>query len=119
MGRASPRGRASDRRISSRRAWQRAQASARTRRLHAALDATMTFIGAATPAAPVPVAGMTRRRAAGTGAERTPSRLLQAVGALGLVGVLACLLILCADAAAKPSEVVPARVGGWPDWLAG
>jgi alpha-1,6-mannosyltransferase len=33
--------------------------------------------------------------------------------------VLGTVFLLSADAAAKPSEYVPARVGGWPGWLAG
>lgn len=35
------------------------------------------------------------------------------------MGVLSTALLLSADAASKPSEFVPARAGGWPDWLAG
>jgi hypothetical protein len=41
------------------------------------------------------------------------------LAALGLLGVLSSVLLLSADAAAKPSEYVPSRAGGWPDWLAG
>ncbi len=44
---------------------------------------------------------------------------MRALAALGLLGVLSSVLLLSADAAAKPSEYVPARAGGWPDWLAG
>ena len=50
---------------------------------------------------------------------RDPARVLRALGALGLLGVLASALLLSADAAANPSELVPARAGGWPGWLAG
>lgn len=36
-----------------------------------------------------------------------------------MLGVLATVFLISADAAAKPSEFVPARQGGWPGWLAG
>jgi hypothetical protein len=38
---------------------------------------------------------------------------------VGLVGILTSVLLLSAGAASGPSEYVPARTGGWPDWLAG
>jgi alpha-1,6-mannosyltransferase len=38
---------------------------------------------------------------------------------VGLVGILASVFLLSAGAASAPSEYVPARTGGWPDWLAG
>jgi hypothetical protein len=41
------------------------------------------------------------------------------LGALGLIGVLASVLLLAADAASGPSQYVPARSGGWPNWVAG
>jgi alpha-1,6-mannosyltransferase len=41
------------------------------------------------------------------------------LGALGLVGVPVCVLILVARAAGSPSQYVPARSGGWPGWLSG
>ena len=44
---------------------------------------------------------------------------MRALGALGLLGVLSTAFLLSADAASTPSESVPARVGGWPGWLAG
>jgi hypothetical protein len=44
---------------------------------------------------------------------------LRALGALGLVGVLTSVFLLTADAATGPSQYVPARSGGWPNWLAG
>lgn len=78
----------------------------------------MKRIEAATPtsdvrsalAAPAP-RGDTR--AAGTG------RALRPLGAIGLLGLVCSVFLLSADAAAKPSEYVPARSGGWPDWMAG
>jgi hypothetical protein len=45
--------------------------------------------------------------------------LLRALGAAGLVGVVATSLLLAAAAAARPTSYVPARTGGWPGWLAG
>jgi hypothetical protein len=50
---------------------------------------------------------------------RAGSRLLPAVGAAGLLGVLGSVFLICAGAASAPSMYVPARAGGWPDWLAG
>src|ERR1700727_2978585 len=44
---------------------------------------------------------------------------LRALGALGLLGVLTSVFLLTADAAAGPSQYVPARSGGWPNWLCG
>ena len=50
---------------------------------------------------------------------RIPVGALRALGALGLVGVLTSVFLLTADAATGPSQYVPARSGGWPNWLAG
>ena len=47
------------------------------------------------------------------------TRALRALGALGLLGVLTSVFLLTAGAASSPSQYVPARSGGWPDWLAG
>ncbi|MGA8364173.1 MAG: hypothetical protein WB709_06600, partial [Solirubrobacteraceae bacterium] len=47
------------------------------------------------------------------------SRALRALGAMGLCGILASVFLLSAGAASGPSQYVPARTGGWPDWLAG
>jgi hypothetical protein len=44
---------------------------------------------------------------------------LRALGACGLVGVLASVFLIAAGAASAPSQYVPARSGGWSDWLAG
>jgi hypothetical protein len=46
-------------------------------------------------------------------------RALRALGALGLLGVLGSVFLVAAGAARSPSTFVPARSGGWPDWLAG
>lgn len=47
------------------------------------------------------------------------SRLAASLGALGLLGVLVSVLLVSAGAAGAPSQYVPARIGGWPSWLAG
>jgi alpha-1,6-mannosyltransferase len=47
------------------------------------------------------------------------TRALRALGALGLLGVLTSIFLLTAGAASRPSQYVPARSGGWPNWLAG
>jgi alpha-1,6-mannosyltransferase len=44
---------------------------------------------------------------------------LRALGASGLVGVIASVFLLAAGAAGSPGRYVPARSGGWPSWLAG
>ena len=38
---------------------------------------------------------------------------------MGLLGILASVFLLSAGAARSPTIYVPARTGGWPDWLAG
>jgi hypothetical protein len=48
-----------------------------------------------------------------------PARVLEALGALGLLGVLSSVFLVTAGAASGPSTYVPARTGGWPDWMAG
>ena len=45
--------------------------------------------------------------------------ILRALGAVGLLGVVASVALLCAGAAGSPTQYVPAREGGWPGWLAG
>jgi len=47
------------------------------------------------------------------------TRALRALGALGLLGVFASVAGIAAGAAGGPSQYVPARIGGWPGWLAG
>jgi hypothetical protein len=79
----------------------------------------MQRIQAATPISDVRIpadpAAHSSRRSGG----RTSAGVARVLGALGLLGVLTSVLLLCADAAANPSEFVPARSGGWPSWLAG
>lgn len=50
---------------------------------------------------------------------RIPVSVMWALGALGLLGVLASVLLVSAGAASAPTQFVPARSGGWPAWLAG
>jgi hypothetical protein len=47
------------------------------------------------------------------------TRTLRVLGALGLLGVFTSIFLLTAGAASGPSQYVPARSGGWPNWLAG
>jgi hypothetical protein len=79
----------------------------------------MVRIHAATPIPRVRIADRTPGDTGGNADARTPARVLRALGALGLLGVVSSAIVLSADAAAKPSEFVPARAGGWPDWMAG
>ncbi len=44
---------------------------------------------------------------------------MRALGALGLLGIVASVFLLSAGAASGPGQYVPAREGGWPAWLAG
>ena len=64
------------------------------------------------PAAPVTAQPPVR---VGSGAP-TPARV---AGALALLVLLAALAVLVCDAAAGPTQYVPAHSGGWPGWLAG
>jgi alpha-1,6-mannosyltransferase len=41
------------------------------------------------------------------------------LGGAGLAGVVASTFLISAGAATRPTSLVPARGGGWPDWLAG
>ncbi len=50
---------------------------------------------------------------------RGSERAVRALGALGLLGVIVSVFLLTAGIATRPSLYVPARVGGWPGWLAG
>ena len=54
----------------------------------------------------------------GISAQRS-ANVLRALGAAGLVGVVATSLVLAAGAATRPTPYVPGRSGGWPGWLAG
>jgi alpha-1,6-mannosyltransferase len=51
----------------------------------------------------------------------SPRRALarRALGLLGLVAVPAGVFAIAAGAAGAPSQLVPARSGGWPGWLSG
>ena len=42
-----------------------------------------------------------------------------ALGYLGLVAVVTSAFLVAGGAATRPTSIVPARSGGWPDWLAG
>jgi alpha-1,6-mannosyltransferase len=48
-----------------------------------------------------------------------PAWFARALGALALLGIVACVFLVTAGAASAPSQYVPARSGGWPRWLAG
>jgi Glycosyltransferase family 87 len=52
-----------------------------------------------------------------TGVRRAPWAVW--LGGAGLAGVVASTLLISAGAATRPTSLVPARSGGWPDWLAG
>lgn len=59
-------------------------------------------------------------RADGAAASGARSRdLARWLGLLGLCCVLAGVFLIAAGAATRPTSLVPARSGGWPDWLAG
>jgi alpha-1,6-mannosyltransferase len=44
---------------------------------------------------------------------------LRALGAAGLISILAGVFLISAGAATRPNVFVPGRSGGWPGWLAG
>jgi hypothetical protein len=77
--------------------------------------------------ATTPLTGLPRRARESVGGRGTAgsvqspvsSRALRWLGALGLLGVFASVLLVAAGAASGPSQYVPARSGGWPGWLAG
>lgn len=91
-------------------------------RLSGSLDARRSgsrnngAIQAATPISPVGISGRPEHAGA---AARAPAGLVRALGALGLLGILASVFLLSAGAASGPGQYVPAREGGWPAWLAG
>jgi alpha-1,6-mannosyltransferase len=51
--------------------------------------------------------------------ERRRSPGLRVLGTLGLLAIVLSVLLVCAGSASGPSEYVPGRTGGWPDWMAG
>jgi hypothetical protein len=57
-----------------------------------------------------------REREATTGGAAALGR---ALGALGLLGVVATVFLTSSGAAGEPSQYVPGRSGGWPGWMAG
>jgi hypothetical protein len=52
-------------------------------------------------------------------APATRSAAMRALGALGLAVVPLSILAVTAGAAGAPSQLVPARSGGWAEWLSG
>ena len=76
-------------------------------------------IQAATPTTSVRIPEGEAARTGGADGTRAPAGVLRALGALGLVGVVASAFLLAAGAAGAPTAFVPARSGGWPGWLAG
>jgi hypothetical protein len=78
----------------------------------------MRIIEATTPIPQARLEGTSAGRHEGEPAG-LPAGLMRAFGVLGLAGVLVTVFLLDAGAAGAPSQYVPARVGGWPDWLAG
>jgi hypothetical protein len=79
----------------------------------------MMPIQAATPIPRVRPAAGGPGETDGSADARAPAAILRALAGLGLLGVLSSVFLLSADAAASPSQYVPARIGGWPGWLAG
>lgn len=79
----------------------------------------MGSIPAAAPTPTVRIAGQLPESAHVEMGARIPTRVVQALGTLGLAGVLTTVFLISAGAAATPTEYVPGRTGGWPTWLAG
>lgn len=48
-----------------------------------------------------------------------PPRAMRTLALAGLLAVLAACFAIAAGAAGAPGQLVPARSGGWPGWLAG
>lgn len=76
-------------------------------------------IQATPPISSVRVAGRAPSGVEETAGPRIGAGALRVLGALGLIGVLTSVFLLTADAASGPSQYVPARSGGWPNWVAG
>jgi alpha-1,6-mannosyltransferase len=66
----------------------------------------------------VPPGTPTRAGAAASAALRS-GRYAPALGYLGIAAVLAGVFLVSGGAATRPTSIVPARSGGWPDWMAG
>ncbi len=47
------------------------------------------------------------------------STALRAVGIAGLLGIVVSIFGVVSGAAGSPTSYVPARIGGWPNWLSG
>jgi hypothetical protein len=77
--------------------------------------------------ATISLTGLPRRASGSAGRQGTAgpegspasTRALRWLGALGLFGVFTTVLLVAAGAASGPSQYVPARSGGWPNWLSG
>src|SRR5438552_1258335 len=79
--------------------------------MQAATGSARTRVGA-------PVAA--GERPGGRAATGAPAgAFVRALGYLGLVGIVTSVFLVAAGAATRPTSLVPARSGGWPDWLAG
>ncbi len=76
-------------------------------------------IQAATPISPAGIAASAPEDLGAPKSALVPAWLLRALGALGLLGILASVFLVSAGAASAPGPYVPAREGGWPAWLAG
>jgi hypothetical protein len=79
----------------------------------------MGCIQAASPISATAIAARTPAGAPAASGAGAPTWLVRALGALGLLGVVTSVLLVCAGAASAPGQYVPAREGGWPVWLAG
>jgi alpha-1,6-mannosyltransferase len=79
----------------------------------------MGCIQAATPISPAGIAAPRREDVGTAPGARAPTSLVAALGAIGLLGIVASVLLVSAGAASAPGQYVPAREGGWPAWLAG
>jgi hypothetical protein len=74
---------------------------------------------AATPIPEAHIAGKAPGLGGSRARQRGGVRALQALGAIGLLGILTTVFLLAAGAATRPSLYVPARRGGWPHWMSG
>jgi alpha-1,6-mannosyltransferase len=79
----------------------------------------MGAMPAASPLSPAQIAGTASTDKGAAAGDWAPAGLVRALGALGLLGVVTCVLLVSAGAASAPGQYVPAREGGWSAWLAG